>query len=124
MTLIDIHGRLANTAMFYVIIMAVWGLWRYFRRQGVEGSYWGALVIAEVLIILQALLGVTLWATGQGSLAGRGMHVLYGVVSVLVIPMAFAYTRGDQERRSMLVYGASFLFLVGIILRAISTAGA
>jgi len=48
---------------------------------------------------------------------------LYGVVSVLVLPGIFAFTRGQEERRSMLIYGTGFLFLVGIVLRAIGTAG-
>jgi hypothetical protein len=121
MSLLDIHGRLAYTALYYTIIMAGWGLWRYFRKQSVEGSYWGALVIAEILYLAQATLGV-LMLLGGAVLAGRGIHVLYGAVSVLVIPGVFAYTRGDVERRVQLVYGVSFLFLVGIALRAISTA--
>lgn len=122
MTLVELHGRLANTAFFYTIIMVVWGLWRLFRRQGVDGSYLGAVVIAEVLFIIQATLGAILWIGGAGR-PGQGIHILYGVVSILVLPGVFLYTQGDQQRRAMLVYGLSFLFLIGIILRAISTAG-
>jgi len=47
MSLVEIHSRLGNTALFYSIALALWGLWRYYRRQGVESSYWGALVIAN-----------------------------------------------------------------------------
>ncbi len=124
MTLIDVHGRLANTALIYTAIMALWGLWRYFRRQGVDGSYWGALVIAEILYVAQAALGAYLYFSGLGNLAGRGIHILYGVVAILVIPMMFVFTRGDETRRAVLVYGAGFLFLIGILIRAMATAGA
>ena len=120
MSLIEVHARLGNTALFYAILMAIWGLFRYLRRQGVESSYWGALVIAEILFVLQAALGAYLWLSGQG--VAPGMHILYGVVSVLVIPAIFGFTRGDNERRAMLVYGGAFLFLVGILLRAMGTA--
>jgi len=122
MTLVDIHSRLGNTALLYTIIMAAWGLWRYLRRQGVDSNYWGALVVAEVLYLIQAGLGAYLYFSGIGQL-GRGVHILYGVVSVLVLPGVFMYTRGNEERRAVLVYGAGFLFLVGIVLRAIATAG-
>jgi hypothetical protein len=123
MTLVDIHGRLANTALFYTIILAIWGLWRFFRRQGVAGNYWGALVIAEVLYAVQAGLGAFLFFSGTGNLVGRYIHILYGVVSLIVIPAIFFFTHGNEHRRAMLIYGVGLLFLMGIILRAIATAG-
>ena len=122
MYLIEIHSRLANTALLYTVIMAVWGLWRYFRRQQVESNYWGALVIAEILYLVQAVLGAYLYFSRIGRL-DRGVHILYGVVIVLVIPGIFTFTRGRAERRAMLVYGAGFVFLAGIVLRAMSTGG-
>lgn len=122
MSLVDIHGRLANTALFYVILMSVWGLWRYFRKQGVDSSYWGALVIAEVLLVGQAALGAYLWISGIGHLTRTVVHILYGVISILVIPGIFVFTRGDEKRRAILIYGVGFLFLVGIVLRAMATA--
>lgn len=123
MSVIDIHGRLANTALFYVAIMGIWGLYRFFRRQGVDGSYWGALIIAEVLLLVQALLGAYIWVSGAGFLPRPAVHILYGVVSILIIPGVFLYTRGDDHRRVSLIYGAAFLFLIGIVLRGMSTAG-
>lgn len=121
MSLIEFHGRLGTTAMYFAVLMALWGLWRFFRRQEVDSSYWGAVVIAEILFIAQGLLGAFVYLTNPGILAGRGIHILYGVVSVLVIPGLFVYTRGDQARRAQLVYGVGFLFLIGIALRAMST---
>lgn len=119
MTLVDVHTRLANTALFFTIIMALWGIWRYFRRQGVDGSYWGALVIAEILYLVQTVIGVSLWLSGNRP--GQIIHLLYGVVSILVVPGVFVYTKGDEQRRAMLIYGISFLFMIGIILRALMT---
>ena len=119
--LIQIHGGLANTALYYTIAMAVWGLWRFYRRQGVDSSYWAALVIAEVLYLAQGVLGAFLFFSGTGVLVGPFMHILYGVVAVLVVPALFMYTRGDETRRVMLVYGVGFLFLVGILLRSMAT---
>jgi hypothetical protein len=51
------------------------------------------------------------------------VHILYGVVAALVIPGLYAYTRGESDRRVMLIYGVTLLIAVGVILRAISTAG-
>jgi len=120
MSLIEIHARLANTALYYMVIMALWGFWRFFRKQGLDKSYWGAIWIAEGLVLLQAGLGAFLWLSGTGILAS-GMHILYGVVGILTIPAIFFFTRGDDQRRAILIYGAGLLFMVGILLRAIVT---
>ncbi|HSQ26441.1 MAG TPA: hypothetical protein VLM80_04895 [Anaerolineales bacterium] len=122
MTVIDVHGRLANTALLYAIILGVWGLWRFIRKQSMDSNYWGALVIAEVLILVQIALGLYLWLSGVGELSS-GVHVLYGVVSVMVLPGIYLYTRGDDKRRVLIIYSAGFLFLVGILIRAMVTAG-
>jgi hypothetical protein len=120
MSLVEVHARLGNTAVIYVAILGLWALWRFFRRQGIDSSYWGALVIAELLILLQGGLGAYMWLQGQVPLRG-GMHILYGVLSVIGIPVAFAFTRGREDRSALLVYGAGLLFLAALMLRAITT---
>lgn len=125
MSLVEIHGRLANTALFFTLALALWGLFRYFRKQGLDSSYWGALIIGEVVYLVQGALGAYLFFSGVGNLTGRYIHILYGVTSLLVIPAVFAFTRGEGEgeRRVQLVYALALLFLVGIMLRAQMTAG-
>jgi uncharacterized membrane protein YfcA len=123
MTLVEIHSRLANSVLFYALAMGIWGFWRYFRRKGVDSSYFGALVIAEILIIAQGLLGAYLYVVRALRPAQSGMHILYGVVSLLAIPTIYSYTRGSEERREMLYYALGLLFLVGIAFRSIATGG-
>jgi hypothetical protein len=122
MTVIDVHARLANTALLYALVLGVWGLWRFFRRQNMDSNFWGAVVIAEVLFLFQIGLGLFLWLSGAAK-PGSGVHVLYGVVSVMVLPGIYLYTHGDEQRRTLLIYCAGFLFLVGILFRARITAG-
>lgn len=121
MSLAEIHARLGNTALFFTIAMAVWGLWRYFRRQGPDSNYWGAMVIAEVLYLIQAGLGVFVFFSGAGSLSKPFIHILYAIVTLLVVPGIFLYSRGDEQRRSSLILALAFLFLVGILLRSAAT---
>ena len=120
---IILHSRLANTVFLYVLVMAVWGFWRFFRKLGVDSNYWGALVIAEVLILLQGALGI--WLRLSDSIPARGwMHILYGIVGAIGIPAVYFYTKGQDENKDMLVYAAIFLFLIGIVARAVATGGA
>jgi hypothetical protein len=123
MVLSEIHLRLANTAMIYCIIMALWGLFRFFRGQGLSGGYFGAVVIAEILFAVQGLIGLILWFS-VGVVQPGYVHWIYGIVLVLGAPLVFAYTKGRQERPEMLLYAVAFVILIAIVLRARLTAGA
>jgi hypothetical protein len=122
MTIFEIHARLGNTVILFVVIMAIWGAWRFLKGQGLISSYWGAVVIAEVLILSQGAMGAYLWAIGARPAQG-GMHILYGVVSLLPLPLVYVYTKGRDGRPEILMYTVAFLILVGLVLRAISTGG-
>ncbi|HLE16610.1 MAG TPA: hypothetical protein VI776_17845 [Anaerolineales bacterium] len=115
-----LHARLANTALLFFLFMAVWGFWRFFRQQGLGSSYWGAALIAEVLILFQGGLGLYLWITDSPPARG-GIHVLYGVALALAVPLVYSYTRGRQDRAEMLLYAVAFLIMCGLVLRAMVT---
>jgi heme A synthase len=122
MTLVTIHGRLANTAILFVILMALWSFWKFFRKQKLSPSYSGAMVVAEILILAQSALGLVVAITGHyASLERPYMHILYGVVSALVIPALYVYTRADERYQVMLIYGISMIFLAFIVWRLMVT---
>jgi heme A synthase len=120
--LVQIHARLANTVLLYSLVLGIWGLIRFFRKQPIDSSFWGALVLAEGLILVQGILGVILWSLGLRPSRGA-VHILYGVVSVLSLPAVYVYTKGRDNRREMLLYGVVLLFLVAIAIRAMATGG-
>lgn len=116
------HARLANTVVLYMLLVSLWGFWRFFRKQGVDSSYWGGLVIAAILPLVQGLVGVMMLLAGLTP--GRGlMHILYGVVAVITIPGVYFYTHGTDDRPALLLYATATLFLAGIALRAMVTGG-
>lgn len=119
MTLVEIHNRLANTALLFTLIVALWALFNYVRREGLSPSYWGTLVVGEGLLVAQGLIGLVMVL--QGLRPPRLVHVLYGITVLLVWPGVYTYTRGQATRREALVYGVATLFLVGLLLRSIST---
>jgi hypothetical protein len=121
MQLADVHARLANTAMIYCIIMAIWGLWRFFRGQGLSGGYFGAVIIAEILLAIQGIIGMALWF-GLGDYQPGYVHWIYGIVLVLGAPIVYVYTKGRQERPEMLLYSVAYVIMIALVLRAIVTA--
>jgi len=119
MPLPALHAALSNTAFLYFLAISIWGFWRFFRRQGVDSSYWGTLVIAEILILAQAALGAYMWFLGLRP--ARGVHLLYGILVLMMIPGAYVYTRGRDARRDILAYGTATIIAVGLIIRATFT---
>jgi heme A synthase len=119
MLLADIHARLANTAILYFLIVSIWGWVRYFRKQDIDSTYWGMLAIAEILVLAQALLGGYLWIAGLRP--GRTLHLLYGTIVLLMIPGAYIYTRGRDERPEVMIYSMVTIVAVGLIMRAMVT---
>lgn len=116
-----IHERLATTALYYFLIVSLWGYYRFFRKQGIDSTYWGMLAIAEILVLAEALLGAYLWLSGHQPARGW-LHILYGSLIPAMIPLAYVYTKGKTDRRDILIFGTVTIITVGLILRAMYTA--
>ena len=115
-----IHRTLGTMGVLYTFIAGIWGLALFLRRQPPDSNYNGALVIAEGLFILQALVGVVLVFVGV--VPAQEIHFLYGICTVLTLPLALALSRGRNDSRASLIYGLAMLFLWGLALRAFDTA--
>ncbi len=120
MTLTDIHGRLSNAILLYTAIVGVWGIYNFIRRRDVSEGYWGALMIGELLILAQGLLGGLLWS--QGERPDRGLHVLFGVMTAFGIPAVYVVRRWREGRAENLAYGSAVLLVALLAYRAVVTA--
>lgn len=119
---IEIHARIGSASFYYAVFIALWALWRIYRKEGIDNNYWLALVIAEVILLIQGALGVFLYFYGGVKLA-REIHVLYGGLSALVLPIAYLISRGKKERRELIIYTATLLLLILLTIRSLQTAG-
>ena len=118
--IVNLHEGLGTTSLYYFLILSVWGYVRFFRNKGIDSTYWGMLVIAELLILAECALGAYLWLGGYRPM--RSIHVLYGLILPLMIPAAYLYTKGRGARAEILVYSTAAIITVGLIIRAIYTA--
>ena len=116
----ELHSILSLTTMIFFLFLGIWGIFRGIRNNSVDGSYMGALVIGELLFVLQSVLGIILLI--DGGRPGRMIHILYGAFAVVALPGLFAYLKGDDSNRSQWYYGILTFFLFGVALRAVSVA--
>jgi len=103
-------------------LMGILSLINYIRGQGLDGNILGVIVIGEIMTLVMATLGIII-LIGSGLLPQRGIHFLYGSLSVVFIPGLWIYTRGETDRRASLIWGLAGFFMMGLALRAIGTAG-
>jgi hypothetical protein len=118
--IIQIHGWLGNTAGYYAIIMVLWGVWRFVRKQAIDSEYWGALVIEEGLILLHGLMGAGIYFIGQ-KWDTQPIHIIYGVASALLLPAIYGITRGKKDRKQLLIYllfNILLAFVINLAIRA------
>lgn len=116
MTTSIMHENLANMVLLYYLVISIWGYIRFFGKKGIDDSYRGALVIAEGLMVLQMALGGFLWLSGFRP--GRTIHLLYGALLPVMIPLVYMRTEGRDGRPEILMYATVLLFTVGLTFRA------
>jgi heme A synthase len=116
---VTLHQGFGRVVLFYSILVAIWGVFLYFRGSNPSGGYLGSLVINEGVVILQGILGVVLLLLGNRP--HDGLHFLYGVVALVTLPSAYLYSSRGSERRDSLIFGLAALFLFGIGIRAFTT---
>jgi len=119
MSLPDIHCRIGLSVIFFALALGVWGVIAYLRGLGVSNNYRGALMIGELLVIGQALVGVTLVVVGYWP--PDILHFLYGIVIALMWVMTYIYTKGAMTRREILIYALVSFFIMGLAVRGIMT---
>lgn len=121
MSIAEIHTRLADSATIFIAVLGVWALFLRLRSRPLDGNWFGAAMIGELLLVAQALLGVYLyWGMGVGATLPRPfMHILYGIVSIITLPAAQSYFgQLEDEKVKALAMAAVCFFLWGIVLRA------
>ena len=121
MSLPILHQGLANAAGWFVAILAVWALIQFLRSQALDGNWFGAAVIGELLLLAQFAVGWLLYFQVPIETMGQRpwIHILYGSVAVISLPAGYAYFNNiGQPKVQALAMAVICFFLWGIIQRA------
>lgn len=118
--LVQIHVSLATAVMLFNVVLGVWGFIKFFRGDGMDGNYFGAVALSPVIGLVQMAVGIALVVMGLG-VNVRFVHYLYGALVIVTVPGVFAFTRGRDDRGAVLIYAAFLLLIAGFGLRAYTT---
>ena len=114
-----LHDRLATSVLLFMAAVGLWGLVSFIQGRGLGGSLAGAVVIGQVLVVVQVAAGVGLWIAGVRP--AETTHLLYGVTAILVLPFAWSYLRDRDPRHALLIYSLLALFIAGLAVRGMTT---
>lgn len=106
--------------LLFMAAVGLWGLMTFLRGGTLSGSISGALVIGQVLITIQVLLGTVIYLGDRR--AGNVVHYLYGVTAIIVLPFVWSYARARHPRQALFFYSLVALFVFGLAVRAMTTA--
>jgi hypothetical protein len=118
---LNLHARISISVVLFAFAMGAWAAWNFFRASGVSGSYLGAVMVGELLVLAQGAVGAVMLLFGGRP--GDLIHLLYGVLVALMWPLTYAYTQGRTERRESGIYALVAFFIFGLAIRAIMTGG-
>lgn len=98
--------------------IAIWAVLSFFRKEGASPSFRSALLVTELVLLLQGGVGAFLVLTGRQP--RQGLHFVYGVLAATVIPVAYGYAAAAR-RREPLIWMLALLALAGLVIRALTT---
>ena len=121
----ELHGVLSRAIVMFAAVAGFYGLYLYFRKQTVTPSYWGIIVVGNLLTVAQGAIGLLM--AFSGAQTREWVHILYGVTAVMWIPIISfinqQFNKGERNVRETLIVALVSLFQVGVAVRAIMTGG-
>jgi cytochrome b561 len=97
-----------------------WGLGAWALKRGPGARFWTWLTAAQVVAIVQALIGITLLVIGYRPLTW--LHLVYGFGPLVVLAIAHATARQEQyQARPWVPFAWAAFINFGLTLRAVMT---
>ncbi len=116
------HQRLAFALILLGLVGAGWGFWGWGRKGAISSALRAFLLLCEAVVLLQGLFGIVLLAQGYRP-HNLGFHLMYGVISALVIPVVWVLSSRRNPRSEALYMSLGALLFAGVTFRALAVAG-
>jgi hypothetical protein len=94
--------------------VGIWGVVLYRRKRPATRNYYIALAAAWATIYVQGVVGLALYNTYKPSFKHHFYGFLFAVITIAVFPI-----RGEEPKRTHLVFSVATLFIGIVAIRAI-----
>jgi hypothetical protein len=113
----QLHADFAWVVVLANAVVGAWALAAHYREDLRTRALWPATVAAEVTIVVEVALGAALVAIDDLEVAQ--FHAFYGFVALATIGIVYSYRQQVADHR-FLLYGLGGLFLMGLVIRAMT----
>jgi hypothetical protein len=114
-----LHLALAEVGLALALLGAVWSLALVVLGRAPGRLYLVNLIWVMIVLVAAAGLGAVLLATESG--VADALHLVYGVLAMIALPMAAAVGSGRPQRQQAVVGLGASVVLVILVLRLFQT---
>ncbi len=116
--LVSVHERLGDALLIVLAAGVVLGALAV-RNAGLLPTVRSYLWLALAAVVLQGIGGISLLIAGQRP--DQGLHLMYGPLALVTLPLALLFTRGTAPRREAWTLVVGFVVALLLAFRAVST---
>jgi len=108
-----LHNYWAYVVVVANLVVGLWGLVLWRRKQTAHRPFWIGLAAAWASIIVQGFLGLLMFEQRQPPFSHHFYGFLFVVIMLVVLPV-----RSEQPRTRLLVFSVATLFIGIVAVRA------
>jgi hypothetical protein len=108
-----LHANFAYVVVLLNLGVGIWGVVLYRRKKDAARPYWYALGAAWASVYVQGLLGLTLFERYKPPFKHHFYGFLFVIITLAVFPL-----KGENSRRTLLVFSVATLFIGIVAVRA------
>jgi hypothetical protein len=117
---IELHRWIGFTVVAIFAIGWLFGLVLWIFKREASDWFWRWLVVAQVIAIVQALIGIALLILGKRP--STWLHLVYGFGPLVILGIAHALARDENfQRRPWAPFAVASFICFGLTLRALMT---